>query len=228
MHITKEEVTQFLQNAEGQSLAADMIELAQSLFEIENIYRSATKEVATKLEILDDEFHARNKRNPIHQIQRRVKTPQSILEKLARRGFILSTESARDNLNDIAGIRVICPYINDIYTITDLLEAQNDIVVVKKTDYIQNPKPNGYRSLHLVVRVPVFFSDRMEHVKVEVQIRTIAMDFWASLEHQLRYKAEGEIPEELKAELTQCAGIIADTDRRMQSIHDQVAQLIMP
>ena len=188
MQIDKQKIENFFNEYQGQEIAADIIELAQSLQEIQNIYLSATKEISTKLEILDDEFQARHKRNPIHQIQRRVKSPESILEKLSRKGYDLSTESAMENLNDIAGIRVICSYIDDIYTVKKLLSKQNDIEVIKEVDYIKAPKPNGYRSLHLVLRVPVFFSDRMEKVKVEVQIRTIAMDFWASLEHQMKYK----------------------------------------
>lgn len=226
MVINKQEVARFLADEEGQNLAADMIELAQGLFEIENIYQSATKEITTKLEILDGEFHTRNKRNPIHQIQRRVKSPQSILEKLGRKGFDLTLFSARENLNDIAGIRVICPYIEDIYLIQRLLEGQDDLEIIKVTDYIKHPKPNGYRSLHLVVKVPVFFSDRRELVKVEVQVRTIAMDFWASLEHQLHYKADGIVPDEISTELKECADIIAQTDLRMQSLHTQVDHIL--
>lgn len=226
MVINKQEVARFLADEEGQNLAADMIELAQGLFEIENIYQSATKEITTKLEILDGEFHTRNKRNPIHQIQRRVKSPQSILEKLGRKGFDLTLFSARENLNDIAGIRVICPYIEDIYLIQRLLEGQDDLEIIKVTDYIKRPKPNGYRSLHLVVKVPVFFSDRRELVKVEVQVRTIAMDFWASLEHQLHYKADGIVPDEISTELKECADIIAQTDLRMQSLHTQVDHIL--
>jgi putative GTP pyrophosphokinase len=209
----------------GQSLASSIIDFAQELLEMENMYESATKEIATKLEILDSEFQVKNKRNPIHQIQRRVKSPQSIFEKLSRKGFEVSAQSAKENLNDIAGIRVICSYINDIYTVARLLMSQNDIEVVKIVDYIKNPKPNGYRSLHLVVKVPVFFSDRMEKVKVEVQIRTIAMDFWASLEHQLHYKAGGNVPPEIAAELKECADIISSTDLRMQNLHSQVENL---
>ena len=226
MQIENTEVARFLNGNAGQKMAADIMELAQSLLEMENIYQSATKEISTKLEILDDEFQTRNKRNPIHQIQRRVKSPESILEKMARRGLELSTESARENLNDIAGIRVICSYICDIYTVQALLEKQSDLEIIRVTDYIKSPKPNGYRSLHLVVRVPVFFSDRMEKVKVEIQIRTIAMDFWASLEHQLHYKVDGNIPDFIAQELKECADIIASTDHRMQSIHNEVERLI--
>lgn len=226
MQFENTEITQFFSDNHGREIAANVIELAKSLLEIENIYQSATKEISTKLEILDDEFQTRNKRNPIHSIQRRVKSPESILDKLMRRGFELSTESARENLNDIAGIRVICSYICDIYTVANMLEKQSDIEVLRITDYIKNPKPNGYRSLHMVVRVPVFFSDRMEKVKVEVQIRTIAMDFWASLEHQLHYKAGGNIPDRIAVELKECADIIASTDLKMQSIHNEVEAFI--
>jgi len=154
----------------------------------------------------------------------RVKSPKSIVEKLSRKGFPLTCDSARDNLDDIAGVRIVCPYIEDIYTIKNLLQAQDDIKLIRITDYIQNPKANGYRSLHLILRVPVFFSDHKELVKVEVQIRTIAMDFWASLEHQLRYKAVNpdSIPSSVSQSLKECAETIAETDLKMQDIHNQV------
>lgn len=148
-----------------------------------------------------------------------------MIEKVFRKGFEPSIDSIRENLNDIAGIRVICSYIDDIYTVAQILKMQGDLEVIKLTDYIKNPKPNGYRSLHLVLKVPVYFSDRVEKVKVEVQIRTIAMDFWASLEHQLHYKADGNIPESISRELKECADIISTTDIRMQNIHNQVDNL---
>ena len=142
------------------------------------------------------------------------------MDKLHRRGFPLSVQSAREHLTDIAGVRVICSYINDIYMIANLLVSQDDIELVRKTDYIKNPKPNGYRSLHLIVTVPVFLSDRTERVNVEIQIRTIAMDYWASLDQDLAYKlAEGE-NETVASELKACADVIADTDLRMQALHD--------
>ncbi len=190
--------------------------------ELENTYRCAIREVSTKLEVLDDEFQARDKRNPIHSIQSRLKSPDSIAEKLQRKGFPVNLESAREHLTDIAGIRVICSYIDDIYTIAELLKSQDDIVAVKESDYISKPKKNGYRSLHLVVKVPVFFSRGKEWVPVEIQIRTIAMDFWASLEHQLRYKAEGSVPRQVMTDLKECAETISDTDRRMQEIYYQL------
>ena len=198
--------------------------LMKSLYDMQKDYRAAIKEISTKLEILNDEFQSNHAKNPIHTMKSRTKSPKSIVEKLSRKNFPLEIESARINLDDIAGVRIICPYIDDIYTVKALLEAQDDIELIRITDYIKNPKKNGYRSLHIIVKVPVFFSDHKKHIKVEVQIRTIAMDFWASLEHQLRYKAVDPetIPEHVARELKQCAETIAETDLRMQEIHKQV------
>lgn len=155
--------------------------------ETENLYLSAIREIATKLENLNDEFKYGKDHNPIHEIKTRVKSPKSTMDKLVRGGFDLSVESARENLTDIAGVRVICSSIDEIYLIAELLKSHDDIEVIRISDYIKNPKPNGYRSLHLIVTVPVFLSTSTEYVKVEIQIRTIAMDFWASLEHELSY-----------------------------------------
>lgn len=208
--------------AEG-VLPEETVAIIRSMLAMESLYLSATREIATKLEILNDEFQSTKARNPIQFVQTRVKTPKSILDKLARRGFPVTVESAREHLTDIAGIRVICSYIDDIYLIAGLLVSQDDIDLVRVSDYIQRPKPNGYRSLHLIVTVPVFLSDRTEHVKAEIQIRTIAMDFWASLDHELSYKlGEGKL-DEVARELKACADVIADTDRRMQALHDVVA-----
>jgi len=189
------------------------------------IYRSAIKEVKTKLDILDDELKIRRKRNPIEYMKSRVKTPGSIMDKLKRRGFEMSIESAKENLNDIAGIRVICSFVGDIYDISKMLTRQDDIKLIEEKDYIKNPKPNGYRSLHLVVEVPIFFSDHEALVKVEVQIRTIAMDFWASLEHKLYYKTSGQSPIHITNDLKECADLIASTDMRMQDIQKEVEKL---
>ena len=189
------------------------------------IYRSAIKEVKTKLDILDDELKIRRKRNPIEYMKSRVKTPGSIMDKLRRRGLEMSVDSAKENLNDIAGIRVICSFVGDIYDIAEMLKRQDDIVLIEEKDYIKNPKPNGYRSLHLVVEVPIFFSDHAEPVRVEVQIRTIAMDFWASLEHKLYYKTSGESPVHITNDLKECADVIASTDMRMQDIQREVEKL---
>ncbi len=200
-------------------------ELADSYLQMQSRYQSAIREVRTKLENLDEEFQLRHKRNPIHHMQSRLKTPQSILEKLQRKGFPISFQSAEDNLSDIAGIRVVCSYINDIYTVADLLKSQDDIKLIKVQDYIQNPKENGYRSLHLVVNTPVFLAEGKVWVPVEVQIRTIAMDFWASLEHQLRYKEVKSIPKELSEELIRAANDIAAIDERMQRMYHMVENL---
>lgn len=208
----------------GRILPEELINTIRSFIATENLYSSATREIATKLENLNSEFNSTHERNPIHLIQTRVKTPASIMDKLKRRGFELSVESARKNLTDIAGVRVICSYINDIYIISGLLLSQNDIQLVRTTDYIKNPKTNGYRSLHHIVRVPVFLSHKVEMVNVEIQIRTIAMDFWASLEHDLAYKLEREKSEEAFTELKACAEEIAGIDRRMQRLYNISAE----
>ena len=189
------------------------------------IYRSAIKEVQTKLEILDDELKIRRKRNPIEYMKSRVKTPGSIMDKLQRKGLEMTVNSAKENLNDIAGIRVICSFVGDIYDIANMLKRQDDITLIEEKDYIKNPKPNGYRSLHLVVEIPIFFSDHAEPVRLEVQIRTIAMDFWASLEHKLYYKTSGESPVHITNDLKECADVIASTDMRMQDIQREVEKL---
>ena len=185
-----------------------------------NLYVSAVREIATKLENLNDEFQYTKDRNPIHSIQTRVKTPRSIADKLLRLGLPLSVDSAVEHLGDIAGIRVICSYINDIYLIADLLTSQADIDLIRVSDYIKNPKPNGYRSLHLDVKIPVFQSTRTVMVTAEIQIRTIAMDFWASLEHELAYKLSERGTQEFASELKSCAEVIAETDKRMQTLYD--------
>ncbi len=189
----------------------------------EHVYSAAIREVQTKLEILSDEFSLSADHNPIHHIVTRVKAPTSIAAKLQRRGFDLSVRSARRHLSDIAGVRVICQYIDDIYMIADLLLAQDDIHLIRQTDYIKRPKPNGYRSLHLIISVPVYLARRKEQVKVEIQIRTIAMDFWASLQHDLAYKLPNEVSTNIFAELRDCADVIADTDRRMQKLNNLIA-----
>lgn len=209
----------------GDVLSSDTAKIINSFTETENLYMSAIREISTKLEILNDEFKYSKDRNPIHEIKSRIKTPVSIYQKLVERGNDLSVESARKNLTDIAGIRVICPYINDIYLIADLLTSQADVGVIRRTDYIKDPKPNGYRSLHLIVTIPVFLSDRTEVVNVEVQIRTIAMDFWASLEHELTYKLASRKTEDVLKELRECADIISSTDNRMQNLYNNIVNL---
>ncbi len=186
--------------------------------ELQHLYDSAIEVVKTYLNILDDEFSVKFQRNPIHNIESRLKSPQSIIGKLQKKGLPITTEAARNNLLDMAGIRVTCCYISDIYAIADLLSRRDDFVVIKKKDYIMNPKPSGYRSLHMVVNVPVYLSTQKAYAPVEIQIRTIAMDFWASLEHQLKYKTSSTIPQDLSEELRSCADKIAETDIQMQRI----------
>lgn len=190
--------------------------------ELMMMYTCAMKEVQTKFDILNTEFRVRYRRNPIASISTRLKTTASITEKLARFNCGLSVENIEKYIHDVGGVRVICSYIDDIYLIADALLAQDDITLLRKKDYIEHPKPNGYRSLHLIVTVPVFFADRRLDMKVEVQIRTIAMDFWASLEHQMKYKRE--IPEQsaIVEELRQCAETIRATDERMLAIRQKI------
>ncbi|HIX14062.1 MAG TPA: GTP pyrophosphokinase family protein [Candidatus Anaerofilum faecale] len=187
-------------------------------------YNSAIREVQTKLQILNDELSLRGRANPIDSIRTRVKKPLSIAEKLRRRGKEVSVEAIFENLNDVAGIRVICPFIDDIYAVADMLARQDDITVLAVKDYIKNPKPNGYRSYHMIVEVPVFFSNYKQPMRVEVQIRTVAMDFWASLEHQMRYKNNSEASRSICDDLKKCADTIARTDEEMQRLRHQIDQ----
>lgn len=214
-------VKQFLSNDDGEKIMEQMLRFV----ELEHLYESAIREVKTKLEILDSEFRAKYAYNPIHHIEDRLKSPQSLLEKMQRKGFPINVDSVRRNVLDFAGVRVICNYIDDIYTVADLLTSQDNIHLVKRKDYIENPKPNGYRSLHLVIETPVYLSDKKEMVNVEVQIRTIAMDFWASLEHELKYKTDVDVSSELAEQLRDCAETIAKTDIKMQSIYKTLKEI---
>lgn len=193
--------------------------------ELMMMYTCAIKEVRTKFDVLNTEFNVRYQRNPISYMSSRLKRTSSIVEKLARKEKAFSIENIEENLNDIAGIRVVCSYIDDIYTIADALIQQDDITLIKRKDYIAKPKPNGYRSLHLIVEVPVFFAEMTKPMKVEVQIRTMAMDFWASLEHQLKYKHEIPEQELIINELSECAEEIAKTDAKMLSIRSRIENM---
>ena len=187
------------------------------------MYTCAIREVKTKLEVLNDELSVRNQRNPIEVIKSRVKKPLSIVEKLQRRNLPVSLESMMQNLDDIAGIRVVCSFVDDIYAVANMLVSQDDITVITIKDYIKHPKPNGYRSYHLIIEIPVFFSEEKKNLRVEVQIRTIAMDFWASLDHQLKYKKDiGDVSDQISEELRQCAETIAATDQRMLNIRRSI------
>ena len=187
-------------------------------------YTCAMKEVQTKFDVLNTEFKVRNQRNPISSVTTRLKSTASITEKLNRRGLPVTLESVEKNLNDVAGVRVICSYQDDIYRIATALLGQDDVKLIEKKDYIANPKPNGYRSLHLIITVPVFFAQKRRRVKVEVQIRTIAMDFWASLEHQMKYKQELPNQEAIADELKNIADAIYDTYQRMLNLRRRIEQ----
>ena len=188
------------------------------------MYSCAIKEIKTKLQVLNDGLSIKRQRNPIEFIKTRVKQPDSIASKLRRKGYPVTVQSVFENLSDVAGVRVICAFIDDIYKVADMLTAQDDIELIKRKDYIKNPKMNGYRSLHLIIEVPVFFSDHKEQIRVEVQIRTIAMDFWASLEHQLKYKKDIDDAESIMYELRACADVINRTDYHMQSLRDRIVE----
>ena len=203
----------------------EMFGSLQNYLKMSHHYRSAMGELGAKLETLDEEFQIRNARNPIHHMESRLKSPQSIIRKLRKKGKEISLASARENVCDIAGIRVICYYVHDIYSIAELLLGRDDIHLLHKADYIENSKASGYRSVHLDISVPVQCMERTEYVPVELQIRTIAMDFWASLEHQLRYKDPERVPVDLKAQLKDCAEEISKIDYKMQEIYDQLKEL---
>ena len=195
--------------------------------ELMMMYRCAIREIRTKLEVLDDEFSAEYKRNPISFIKSRIKKPESIYRKLKKLGYDFTAENIQTQLHDVAGIRVVCAFIDDIYTIAELLSNQDDIKVLEIRDYIKNPKPNGYRSYHMIVEIPVFFSKGKTPMLAEIQIRTIGMDFWATLEHQLRYKQGIEEMEGyviVSRELYSCAQKIIDTDNEMLRIKNMIGQ----
>jgi len=202
--------------------AGGLMEHAVPFMKLMMQYRCAIMEVETKLKVLNEEFSLQYDHNPFESIKTRLKNPAGIIEKCKRKGFEVTIENIENNLFDIAGIRVICSFPEDIYVLADYLIQQDDIILINKKDYIAHPKENGYRSLHLIVDVPIFLSDEKKHMKVEVQFRTIAMDFWASLEHKLRYKKNLENPEEIASALKQCAEDSAMLDYRMQQIRSQI------
>lgn len=203
-------------------LAKKMLETAVDYKELRMMYACAIKEVQTKFEVLNTEFNIRYQRNPISSIHTRLKSSASIVEKMLRKDIPFSLENLEDQVRDMAGIRIICSYVDDIYALADALTRQDDITLIEKKDYIANPKPNGYRSLHLIVSVPVFFSQQKREMKVEVQIRTIAMDFWASLEHQMKYKRDIPDQQYIVGRLRDCAETIADIDLQMLDIRQQL------
>ena len=185
-------------------------------------YRCAMMEIETKFNVLNEEFSLQLDRNPINGIKTRIKNPLSIKEKLDRKNLKVTIENIEQYINDVAGIRVICSFPEDVYTLANALLNQDDITLIETKDYIKNPKPNGYRSLHLIVEVPIFLAKEKRSMKVEIQLRTIAMDSWASLEHQLRYKKDVEFTEEMAKELLYCANLSTDLDKRMDNLRKQL------
>ena len=195
-----------------------MEELRREYAQIQGVYEAAIREINARLQTLDSEFSFQHMHNPIHHIESRVKSLPSIVKKLHSMGYPISISCAKKTLHDIAGVRVVCRYVDDIYKLADLLLAQDDISLILEKNYIRNPKPNGYRSLHIVVDVPVYISRGKLYIPVEIQIRTVAMDFWATLEHGIRYKAPAEVPQSIVDQLRACADVITETDYKMQEI----------
>jgi len=190
------------------------------------LYNSALKEVGTKLEILNDEFQHIHQYNPIEHIKSRIKSPERIVRKLKNKGLESTIENMKEYVNDIAGIRVICSFTSDIYRIAEMLSNQSDIKVLGVKDYIQNPKDSGYKSYHMIVSVPIYLSDSVVDTKVEIQIRTVAMDFWASLEHKMNYKFEKNAPAPIKQQLFECAQMVSALDDMMMSLNEEIQQAI--
>lgn len=209
-------------NIEAIKIPQEFLSQAKSFRQMMLYYECAVQEITTKIEILDKEMGLLRPRNPISSIKSRIKSPESILKKLIDDEMEINVETIRTHLNDVAGVRVICSYIDDIYLLAELISKQDDIHIVKIKDFIKDPKPNGYRSYHMIVEIPVFVSTGKTFVRVEIQIRTIAMDFWASLEHEIRYKQDLEGIEYISKSLKECAEDIADTDQRMMDIRNRI------
>ena len=216
-NITPEEITQ-----------AEVEKILKSREQLEDFqvlmmkYDCALSAVRTKLDVLNKELSLRNKRNPFESIQMRIKTPDSIYKKLLGKGVDITIDNINSNLSDVAGIRVICSFVDDIYMLADCLAGQDDIRVLQKKDYIRKPKSSGYRSLHLIIEVPIYLTEEKEYMKVEVQFRTIAMDFWASLEHKMKYKKDIENAEVISEDLKFSADLINQIDMRMQQIREKI------
>lgn len=204
-----------------------VIDMAMHFQQLFMMYESAVKQITTKFEILEDEFASKHQRNPIATISSRIKEPLSIAEKLQRKGLSVTIDNMVNKLYDIAGIRITCPFISDVYHVAQMLLQQDDITLIEVKDYIKDQKPSGYRSLHVIVKVGVYFSDEKREIPVEIQIRTIAMDFWASLEHQLHYKKDYTMPKNVKEELKACADTIHATDLRMQELAKNLPDFVV-
>ena len=195
---------------------------AQDFIKLMSYYKCAIMEIETKFNVLNVEYSLEHDRNPINTIKTRLKSPQSIKEKLERQGLDYSVTTIEENIFDVAGVRVVCSFPADVYTLADAILKQDDVKLIKKKDYIENPKPNGYRSLHMIVEIPIFLANEKRAMKVEIQLRTIAMDFWASLEHQLRYKKDIDDSEDVSRELFECAEMSSKLDMRMDNLRKKL------
>ena len=220
--VVKNELTEKVLDTIGKENIQELLEQNSHFRELMVGYRCAIMEIETKFKVLNEEFSWQNDRNPIESIKTRLKEPLSILNKMQLKDVPLNFESMEKNILDIAGVRVICSFESDVYFLAGCLARQTDIEVIKIKDYIKNPKPTGYRSYHMTVRIPIFFANETKLVPVEIQFRTIAMDFWASLEHKINYKFEGNAPVFIQNELIECSKIISELDERMLSLNNEV------
>lgn len=211
-------------DATGEAVLENLREMAKPFVKLMSYYRCAIMELETKFRVLDEEYSLEYDRNPINSIKTRLKSFPSIKEKMERCSFPMSVESVEENLNDIAGIRVICSFSEDVYALADSLLKQDDITLIEMKDYIKNPKPNGYRSLHMIVAIPIFLANEKKIMRAEIQLRTIAMDFWATLEHQLRYKKDVVFTDEMAEELFRCAEMSAELDMKMERLRQKVVE----
>lgn len=193
--------------------------------EVQLVYSSALKEMGTKLEILNDEFQHVHRYNPIEHIKSRIKTPESIVKKLEKNGYECTIENMVRRVNDIAGVRIICSFTTDVYRIARMLERHKDLNIIYVKDYIKYPKSSGYKSYHMIVSIPIYLSEKRVDAKVEIQIRTVAMDFWASLEHKINYKFDVNVPGHIKEELFECAQMVSELDAKMLSLNEEVKAL---
>lgn len=211
---------EFVQSGEWETIR----EKSQPYIKLMSYYKCAMMEIETKFNVLNEEFSLQHDRNPISSVKCRLKSPESIVNKIKRNGLTYDLESVEEHVRDVAGVRVCCAFIDDVYMLAEALLNQDDVTLIEKKDYIADPKPNGYRSLHLIVEIPIFLANEKRPMKVEIQLRTIAMDFWASLEHQLRYKKDFEFTKAMADELLSCAEMSAALDRKMDTLREQVLE----
>ena len=214
LKITKR-TEEFIDSAEGKKLIKEIKRMV-------SIYNMALKEVKTKMEILNEDLASQTKYSPIEYVKTRLKTPESIIEKCIRKDYPLTIESIKENILDIAGVRIVCTFVNDIQKIVDIISQLEDLKVVKIKDYITEPKPSGYSSMHMIIEVPVNLLSGKEFVEVEIQVRTIGMDFWASLEHKIKYKFDGTVPDYVKKDLFDCSKTVRNLDKKMLLLHEIV------